>query len=74
MKTLKSKESKNVHKLFTNRSYGVHKRQVYYNQKKGKEVQQNEKAKNVKIEFDGNLYDRDLLVLTRQVIKGGEKT
>nr|DAH09836.1 MAG TPA: hypothetical protein [Caudoviricetes sp.] len=31
--------------MFTNRSYGVHKRQVYYNQKKGKEVQQNEKAK-----------------------------
>ena len=44
-------------KIFTNRSYRVHKRQVYYNQKKGKEVQQ-----NVKIEFNGNLYDRDLIV------------
>ena len=39
-KTLKSKESKNVHKSFTNCSYGVYKRKVYYNQKKGKEVQQ----------------------------------
>lgn len=32
-KTLKSKESK----MFTNRSYGVYKRKVYYNQKKGGE-------------------------------------
>ena len=43
--------------MFTNCSYGAHKRKVYYNQKKGKEVQQ-----NVKIKFNGNLYDRDLIV------------
>lgn len=40
MKTLKSKESKNVHKSFTNCSYGVYKRKVYYNQKKGKRGKQ----------------------------------
>lgn len=44
-KTSKLKENKNIHKLLTNSSYGVHKRQVYYNQKKGKEAKQNEKAK-----------------------------
>lgn len=60
MQTLKSKESKNVHKLFINRSHGVHKRKVYYNQK-GKEANKMKKQ-NVKIEFDGNLYDRDLIV------------
>lgn len=60
MKTLKSKESENVHKLFTNCSYGVHKFQVYYNQKKGSKNKM--KKQNVKIEFNGNLYDRDLIV------------
>lgn len=58
---LKSKESENVHKLFTNRSYGVHKHQVYYNQKKERKYNKMKK-KNVKIEFDGKLYDRDLIV------------
>lgn len=33
-----------MNKLLTNRSYGVHKRQVYYNQKKGKRGKQNEKT------------------------------
>jgi hypothetical protein len=37
-KILKSKESK----MFTNCSYGVYKRKVYYNQKKGKRGKQNE--------------------------------
>ena len=58
---LKSKESENVQKLFTNSSYRVHKRKVYCNQKKGKEAKQMKKQ-NVKIEFNGNLYDRDLIV------------
>lgn len=61
MKTSKSKESKNVHKSFTNRSYGVHKRQVYYNQKKERKYNKMKKQ-NVKIEFNGNFYDRDLIV------------
>ena len=48
-------------KTFTNRSHGVHKRQVYYKQKKVKEANKMKKQ-NVKIEFDGKLYDRDLIV------------
>ena len=60
-KSLKSKESENVHKLLANSSYCVNKHQVYYNQKK--ERKQNKmKKQNVKIEFNGNLYDRDLII------------
>ena len=58
---MKSKESENIQILLTNRSYTVHKHQVQYSQKKGKEAKQMKKQ-NVKIKFNGNLYDRDLIV------------
>ena len=54
-KRLKSKESENIH----NRSYVVHKRQLYYNQKKGKEVKQ---MKTIK-DYNGNNIDFEAAVM-----------
>ena len=53
-KSLKSKESENIH----NRSYVVHKRQLYYNQK-GKEVKQ---MKTIK-DYNGNNIDFEAAVM-----------
>ena len=61
MKTLKSKESKTftncsqiVNTVFTNAKYTI------IRKRKGSTTKM--KKQNVKIEFDGNLYDRDLIV------------
>ena len=45
--------------MFTNSSYGVHKRKVYYKQKKGKEVN---KMKTIK-DYNGNKIDFEAAVM-----------